>query len=153
MIQKHGGELTEKDIADFWDAFKLVDEDNNGEISVKELGLILQTLGQNPSRKELEEMIATVDKNGNMEIDFGEFLELMSEKMKDTDAENEMVESFMVFDRDGNGLIGEEELKQTMLGLGIKVGNKEIAAMLQHADEDKDDHLNYAEFVKIMMKR
>ena len=153
MINKHGGELTEKDIADFWDAFKLVDEDNNGEISVKELGLILQTLGQNPSRKELEEMIATVDKNGNMEIDFGEFLELMSEKMKDTDAENEMVESFMVFDRDGNGLIGEEELKQTMLGLGIKVGNKEIAAMLAHADEDKDDHLNYAEFVKIMMKR
>tara|TARA_B110000285_G_C14646202_1_gene389817 strand:+ start:319 stop:429 length:111 start_codon:yes stop_codon:yes gene_type:complete len=36
----------------------------------------------------------------------------------------------MVFDRDGNGLIGQEELKQTMLGLGIKVGNAEIAAML-----------------------
>ena len=51
-------------------------------------------------------MIASVDKNGNGEIDFGEFLELMSEKMKDADPEGEFVESFTVFDRDGNGLIG-----------------------------------------------
>ena len=94
-----------------------------------------------------------MDKNGNMEIDFGEFLELMSEKMKDADAESEMVESFMVFDRDGNGLIGKDELKQTMLGLGIKVGSKEIAAMLAAADHDGDEHLNYSEFVRIMMKR
>ena len=52
-----------------------------------------------------------MDKNGNMEIDFSEFLQLMSEKMKDTDTEAELVESFKVFDRDGNGLIGQNELK------------------------------------------
>ena len=96
---------------DFWDAFQHVDEDNNGQISVNELGKILQTLGQNPTKYELEEMIQSVDKNGNMEIDFSEFLQLMSEKMKDTDTESELVESFKVFDRDGNGLIGQNELK------------------------------------------
>tara|TARA_B110001450_G_C17480531_1_gene424039 strand:- start:156 stop:419 length:264 start_codon:yes stop_codon:yes gene_type:complete len=87
-------------------------------------------LGLNPPQQELKDMLASVDKNGNGEIDFGEFLELMSEKMQDVDAESELVESFMVFDRDGNGLIGQEELKQTMVGLGLKVGNAEIAAML-----------------------
>ena len=98
--------LTEKDVADFWEAFQIVDDDKNGEICVKELGVILQTLGQNPTKQELTDMIASVDKNGNGEIDFGEFLELMSEKMKDADPEGEFIESFMVFDRDGNGLIG-----------------------------------------------
>ena len=43
MLEKQkyaGGEhgLTEKDIEEFQEAFKIVDEDNNGEISVKELG-------------------------------------------------------------------------------------------------------------------
>ena len=40
-----------------------------------------------------------------------------------------------------------------MQGLGMRVGSKEIAAMLEKADLDKDDHLNYAEFVSIMMKK
>ena len=47
MLEKQkyaGGEqgLTEADIAEFQEAFKIVDEDNNGEISVKELGQIMQ---------------------------------------------------------------------------------------------------------------
>ena len=36
-------------------------------------------------------------------IDFPEFLSLMARKMKDTDTEEELVEAFKVFDRDGNG--------------------------------------------------
>ena len=50
--------------------------------------------------------------------------------MKDVNQNEEFVESFMVFDRDGNGLVGVEELKYTMLNLGINVGDKEIAAMM-----------------------
>tara|TARA_B110000285_G_C14646202_1_gene389816 strand:+ start:25 stop:189 length:165 start_codon:yes stop_codon:yes gene_type:complete len=48
LTKKYAGDLTEKDIAEFQEAFKLVDEDQNGEISVKELGLIMQQLGCNP---------------------------------------------------------------------------------------------------------
>ena len=40
MVARNAG-FTEKDITDFWESFKLVDEDNNGEISYKELGVIL----------------------------------------------------------------------------------------------------------------
>ena len=84
MVSRNQG-FTEKDITDFWESFKLVDEDNNGEISYKELGTILQKLGQNPSVEQLKDMISSVDKNGNGEIDFCEFIDLMSDIMKDTD--------------------------------------------------------------------
>ena len=67
--------------------------------------------------------------------------------------ETEFIESFKVFDRSGDGLISHSELKQTMLGLGIKVGNKEIAAMIEKADLDRDGNLNYSEFVNMMMKK
>jgi len=50
-------------------------------------------------------MINEVDADGNGTIDFPEFLSLMARKMKDTDTEEELIEAFKVFDRDGNGLI------------------------------------------------
>ena len=50
-------------------------------------------------------MLNEVDTDGNGSIDFSEFLALMARKMRDTDSDEEMVEAFKVFDRDGNGLI------------------------------------------------
>ena len=50
-------------------------------------------------------MINGVDADGNGTIDFPEFSSLMARKMKDTDTEEELVEAFKVFDRDGNGFI------------------------------------------------
>ena len=39
-------------------------------------------------------------------------------KMKDTDTEEELIEAFKVFDRDGNGLISAAELRHVMTNLG-----------------------------------
>lgn len=36
-------------------------------------------------------------------IDFPEFLTLMARKMKECDTEEELIQAFKVFDRDGNG--------------------------------------------------
>ena len=40
-----------------------------------------------------------------------------------------------------------------MQSLGMRVGNKEIAAMIEKYDADLDGSLNYSEFVKIMMQK
>ena len=50
-------------------------------------------------------MINGEDVDGNGTIDFPEFSSLMTRKMKDTNTEEELVEAFKVFDRDGNGFI------------------------------------------------
>lgn len=42
---------------------------------------------------------------GNGTIDFDEFLQMMSRKMKETDTEEEIKEAFKIFDKDGNGYI------------------------------------------------
>ena len=52
--------------------------------STRELGTVLSSLGQTQTPAELSEMIKEVDVDGNGEIDFREFLTLISRKMKET---------------------------------------------------------------------
>jgi len=46
--------------------------------------------------------------------------------MKDTDSEEEILEAFKVFDRDGNGFITPDELKHVMTNLGEKLTEEEM---------------------------
>ena len=63
---------------------------------------------------------------GNGTIDFEEFLTMMEKKMKDTDADEEMDEAFSVFDKDGNGVITADELRQVMFNLGEKLTGESV---------------------------
>merc|ERR1711939_647859 len=99
------------------------------------------------------DMINEVDADGNGTIDFPEFLSLMARKMKDTDTEEELIEAFKVFDRDGNGFTSAAELRHVMTNLGEKLTDEEVDEMIREADVDGDGQNNYDEFVKIMMSK
>jgi Ca2+-binding EF-hand superfamily protein len=92
---------------------------------------------------------ASIDGGGS--IDFPEFLSLMARKMKDTDTEEELVEAFKVFDKDGSGFINTAEIRHIMTNLGEKLSDEEVDEMVREADVDGDGQVNYEEFVKIMM--
>lgn len=143
--------LTEDQISEFKEAFALFDKDGDGTISNNELGTVMRTLGQNPTEAELQDMLNEVDSDGNGSIDFPEFLNMMSRKMKDTDSEEELKEAFKVFDKDGNGYISASELRHVMSNLGEKLTEEEVDEMIREADLDGDGHIDYEEFVKMMM--
>lgn len=98
-------------------------------------------------------MINEIDSDGTGIIDFPEFVNVMSRKMKDTDEEKEITEAFKVFDKDGRGFISSVELKHVMVNLGEKLTDEEIDEMVREADMDGDGEINYNEFVNAMMKQ
>merc|ERR1711893_145843 len=136
-------------IGEFREAFSLFDKDGDGTITTKELGTVMRSLGQNPSDEELQDMINEVDVDGNGEIDFEEFLQMMAKKMKETDSEEEIREAFKVFDKDGDGFLTPKELRTVMANLGEKLTDEEIEEMIREADEDGDGKVNYDEFCKM----
>eukprot|EP00949_MAST-11_sp_MAST-11-sp1_P004691 g4691.t1 len=73
--------------------------------------------------------------------------------MKDTDSEEEIMEAFKVFDKDGNGFISAAELRHIMTNLGEKLTDEEVDEMIREADIDGDGQINYEEFVKMMMSK
>ncbi|CCI42495.1 hypothetical protein ABG067_006984 [Albugo candida] len=144
-------QLSEEQICEFKEAFSLFDKDGDGTITTKELGTVMRSLGQNPTEAELQDMINEVDADGNGTIDFPEFLTMMSRKMKDTDAEEEIRNAFQVFDKNLDGFITPAELRHIMTNLGEKLTDEEVDEMIREADLDGDGKINYEEFVKMMM--
>lgn len=67
----------------------------------------------------------------------------MARKMKDIDSEQELKESFRVFDKDGNGFISAAELRHVMTNLGEKLTDEEVQEMIREADVDGDGQINY----------
>ncbi|KAK6127795.1 hypothetical protein DH2020_038504 [Rehmannia glutinosa] len=121
--------------------------------TIRELGTVMRSLGQNPTEAELQDMINEVDADQNGTIDFPEFLNLMARKMKDTDSEEELREAFKVFDKDQNGFISAAELRHVMTNLGEKLTDEEVDEMIREADMDGDGQVNYEEFVRMMLAK
>lgn len=67
----------------------------------------------------------------------------MKRHLKSDDYEDNMKQTFKVFDRDGNGFISRGELKLAMNKLDPTLTDEEIDEMLAEADTNKDGKINY----------
>ncbi|MDW4912539.1 EF-hand domain-containing protein [Streptomyces californicus] len=147
-------QLTEEQISEFKEAFARFDKDGDGTITVKELGTVMRSLGQNPTEAELQEMVKTVDADNGGTIDFPEFLGLMAvHSTRDHDSEEELREAFRVIDKDGDGVITVAELRHLMANLGEKLTEEEVDKMVREADAGGDGRIGYEEFVGVMLAK
>ncbi|KAK9018164.1 hypothetical protein V6N11_001145 [Hibiscus sabdariffa] len=130
--------LTDDQIAEFRKAFCLIDKDSDGFITIEELESVIQTLDANPTRLMISEVD---DVEGDGKIDFEDF-----EKVVD-----ELKEAFKVFDRDQDGFISANELRQVMINLGERITMEEAEQMIREADLDGDGVVSYEEFARMMI--
>ncbi|XP_052769115.1 calmodulin-A-like isoform X1 [Mya arenaria] len=142
--------LSEEEVQEYREAFNIFDRDGSGAISIKELEIAMRSLGQNPNEEELERMIKEVDKDGNQELDFEEFCELMSKTKKDVTSYKAIEEAFKVFDKDGKGSIPREYFRHIMTTMGERLNDDEVDEMLDEADADGDGEINIQEFTAMI---
>mmetsp|Transcript_34801 Transcript_34801/g.46934 ORF Transcript_34801/g.46934 Transcript_34801/m.46934 type:complete len:99 (+) Transcript_34801:242-538(+) len=98
-------------------------------------------------------MIEEADKDGNGEIDFDEFCLLMAKRVKEDTQDEELVEVFKLFDKNGDDIINARDLKEVFVELGTEVSLEDCNLLVELHDVDGDRHLNFAEFVSIMMAK
>ncbi|XP_019636401.1 PREDICTED: calmodulin-A-like isoform X1 [Branchiostoma belcheri] len=145
-------QLTEEQIGEFKEAFALFDQDGDGTITTEELGVVMRSLGRNPTEAQLQEMMNTADAARSGSIDFADFLKLMASKMLSTNVQEEIIQAFRVFDKDGDGYVSAAELRHVMTNLGEKISADELDEMFQVANVDANGMINYTEFVRAMME-
>jgi Ca2+-binding EF-hand superfamily protein len=129
----------------FRQVFKLIDTNGDGKISTIELCEMLSSLGYNKytATKEAENMIRELDFNGDGFVDIDEFMFVMKEdnygKGKEHDHDEYLMDAFLVFDSDKNGLISPKELRSVLINLGCdNCSLRDCKRMIKGVDKNGD---------------
>jgi len=143
-------ERRSKELKEFKEVFALFDKNSDGTISTSELGGILRGLNQNFNERQLQQMIKQVDRNGDGQIDFDEFVLMMDSRPNVGGDLDELQEAFKIFDKNGDGHITAEELSSIMHNLGQDIDRETIDLMIKSVDTDGDGTISIKEFRKMM---
>jgi calmodulin len=141
--------------------FEALDQDGGGFIDADELGLAFKMMGMKMSKPDLEKSLKEVDIDGSGQLEWPEFLSLMSKYGKGQSIEGsftaerlaELKEIFSVFDADGSGSLEVKELEVVFRSLGLRSTEKEIRAMVQEVDADDSGTIDWHEFLFLMSKK
>lgn len=144
--------LTEMEIALYKEAFQIFDKHSEGYISTKELGTIFNSLGINISEEDLIEIITIYDndQNNNM-IDFITFLDIIAKKKDDIYKEEDLINAFRIFDKEGNGKISIKELRYVMMSSGVDFNENYIKDIINESNVDNDEFIDYHKFIKLLI--
>jgi len=103
------------------------DKDGNGKITIKELQTVMRSLGENPTKAKVQDVINEFDADGNGTIDFPEFLTMMVRQKHNTDSEENFEEA---------------------LGYGEKLAD--IGDMIFEAYSNDHGQTNYSEYAEMI---
>lgn len=113
----------------------------------------MTSLGYDVKNPLVYQILSNLDKNGKNNINFDEFLDLMTAKMGDKDSKEDILKVFQLFDENSNGHITLESLKRVARELGEDMSEEELKEMIDRADLDGDGKINQDEFYNIMTKK
>ena len=125
----------------------------------------MRALGFEPQKEEIKRLISDLNntnnsnkdrekektKDGEVTIDFNDFLDIMTTKMSERDSEQELHKAFILFSQNKDH-IDFEDLKRTAKELGENMTDEEIMEMITAADIDKDGMINEEEFWRVMKR-
>ncbi|XP_060585615.1 calmodulin-like [Ruditapes philippinarum] len=146
--------FNEEDISYMFEVFRQYDTDRNGQIKITDLSHAMLSLGHNPTLAELDKLVNAIERQEDRDyLDFPEFLTVLAFHLQETEPEEQLREAFKVFDKDGNGKLNANELKQSMTNLGERLSKEDIEYMIKMADVTGDGNVNYEEFIRVMTSK
>ncbi|KAK0588290.1 hypothetical protein LWI29_037240 [Acer saccharum] len=134
--------------------FARFDMDSDGSLTILELAALLRSLGLKPSGDQIHILLANMDSNGNGSVEFDELVKAMLPDINETTLINQeqLLDVFRAFDRDGNGFITAAELAGSMAKMGQPLTYRELTEMIKEADTDGDGVISFDEFAAAMAK-
>ncbi|KAK7280782.1 hypothetical protein RJT34_25849 [Clitoria ternatea] len=143
--------LSEEESKGLKHMFNNMDTDRSGAITFEELKSGLSTLGSPLSESEIRQLMDAADINKNGTIDYCEFITATMDRYK-LEKEGNLFEAFQYFDKDNNGYVTRDELRQAITE--YQMGNEAaIDEILEDVDPDIDGRISYQDFVTMMRSK
>ncbi|XP_059643930.1 probable calcium-binding protein CML15 [Cornus florida] len=136
------------------DIFSRFDMDSDGSLTQLELAALLRSIGLKPSGDQIHALLSNIDSNNNGAVEFDELVNAITPDINQDILINQeqLLEVFRSFDRDGNGYITLAELAGSMAKMGQPLTYRELTEMIQEADIDGDGVISFQEFASVMAK-
>merc|ERR1712072_919928 len=145
--------LSADEVEEIKEAFDLFDNDNSGAISVNELTAAMKSLGFDVKHAVVYNMVSDLDADGSGEIEFDEFLAVMTAKITDKNTKEEIDRVFKLFDKDRNGTLEADDLSRVCKELGEDMPEEDVREVIQRADLDGDGVVNLDDFYNVLTKK
>ncbi|KAF4524254.1 hypothetical protein B566_EDAN008800 [Ephemera danica] len=134
-------------------AFEAFDPTHQGFISTDMIGSILELLDIKVTDSMLQDIIDEVDADGSGQLEFEEFVILASRFLVEEDEEamqKELREAFRLYDKEGNGYITTDVLREILRELDDKITSEELDMMIEEIDSDGSGTVDFEEFMEVM---
>ncbi|GAB2294089.1 hypothetical protein Dimus_028306 [Dionaea muscipula] len=146
-----GKDLSEDQVRSMREAFTLFDTDNDGRIAPPELGILMRSLGGNPTQAQLKEIIS--QESLTDAFDFPRFLDLMSKYLKPEPFDRQLRDAFKVLDKGGTGFVAVSDLRHILTSIGEKLEPAEFDEWIREVEVGSDGRIRYDDFiVRVMLK-
>ncbi|KAL3506689.1 hypothetical protein ACH5RR_032071 [Cinchona calisaya] len=130
--------------------FYSMDTDQNGNLSFQELKEGLNKLCIEVPDPDVQLLIDSADLNGNGMLNCEEFV-TVAVHLKRLSSDEQLLQAFNQFDKNGNGYIEFEELRESLLDEHVGPNNDQfVQDIIFDADLDKDGRISYPEFKAMM---
>ncbi|KAH8548334.1 hypothetical protein BGW37DRAFT_430958 [Umbelopsis sp. PMI_123] len=153
-IRHTQGSLNHEQLVELRSLFKSFDRNHDGSISREELYSVLSSMNMPPSKEQLDAMVNAQQLYIIHPASFDMFCSIMlptfNEQGEERTVDQELMEAFKAFDKDGNGYISATELKSMMRSLGDRVSDEDVQKIIAEVDVNGDGMVSYEEYLTMM---
>merc|ERR1711915_614987 len=146
--------LDEEQIESLKKGFEGFDKEAAGSISQTTMQMILKSIGIECKKDEMEAYAAEVDEAGTGKFSFLQFCQVAAKFMIEDDEEQmkeEFKEAFRIYDKDGQGFITNEILKDILREIDSTLTEEDLDHIVEEVDEDGSGTMDFEEFQEMMM--
>lgn len=114
---------------------------SGGTIEEKKVGTLFRAVGLNPTEAQMADWKKEC---GSGDVSVDKFKSIAMKKLEESgDSQDEIIDAFSVFDKDGSGMIPLAEFKHICCAMGEQLSEKEMGEILREIDIGSDGMLNY----------
>lgn len=137
--------FSQRQVAEFKEAFQLMDHDKDGIIGKNDLRATYDSLGRLAVEKELDDMV----NEASGPINFTQLLSLFATRMAGgSDEDDVVINAFKSFDEEGK--IDSERLRHALMTWGDKFSAKEVDEAYDQMDIDDKGFIDTARLIQML---